>query len=103
MPMVVLVDGGTASAAEILAGALQDYGRATLVGEKTFGKGSVQDIHTFSDGSSIHITIAKWLTPEKRAIDGKGIEPDVRVQPEEGKDAPLEKAVEILRGKDNGR
>ncbi len=97
MPMVVLVDGGTASAAEILAGALQDYGRAILVGEKTFGKGSVQDIHTFSDGSSIHITIAKWLTPKKRAIDGKGIEPDVKVQPEEGKDAPLEKAVEILK------
>ncbi len=103
MPMIVLVDGGTASAAEILAGALQDYGRATLVGEKTFGKGSVQDIHTFPDGSSIHITIAKWLTPEKRAIDGKGIEPDVKVQPEEGKDAPLEKAVDILKGEDDGK
>ncbi len=103
MPMVVLVDSGTASAAEILAGALQDYGRAKLVGGKTFGKGSVQDIHAFDDGSSIHITIAKWLTPRKRAIDGRGIEPDLHVEPEAGEDAPLEKAVEMLKGEDGSK
>ncbi len=77
--MVVLTDGGTASASEIVAGALRDHGRAVLIGEKTYGKGSVQEVHEFPDGSSLHVTIARWLTPERHQIDGTGLEPDVQV------------------------
>ena len=95
-PVIVLVDANTASAAEILAGALQDRGRATLVGEKTYGKGSIQRIHRLSDGSAIHVTFAKWFTPNDRAIDGKGLEPDVLVESSPDYDSYLKKALELL-------
>ena len=74
--MVVLVNGGTASAAEIVAGALQDSHRARLVGTHTFGKGSVQSLVEFSDGSALKLTTAHYLTAGGRDIDGKGLEPD---------------------------
>ena len=99
--MVILVDGGTASASEIVAGALQDRERAVLVGEKTFGKGSVQSVYDLSDGSSVHITHAQWFTPERRAISGEGLMPDLQVSITEedrnqGRDPQMEAAIEHL-------
>ncbi len=101
-PMVLLVDGGSASASEIVAGALQDHARATLIGEKTYGKGSVQHVFDLRDGSSVHITAAKWLTPDRRQIDGQGLTPDLEVLITEedraqDRDAQLERAIEYLR------
>lgn len=79
LPMVVLIDGGTASAAEIVAGSLKDYNRATLVGETTFGKGSVQRIYEFADGSTMRVTVAEWFTPSRARIQDEGIRPDVEI------------------------
>jgi len=105
IPMVVLINGGSASASEIVAGALQDTGRATLVGEKSYGKGSVQNwIPLNNKEGAVRITIARWLTPNKRQINEKGLEPDVTVEFTEEDlkaldDVQLKKAVEILTGK----
>lgn len=103
-PLVVLVDGGSASAAEIVAGALQDQKRGTLVGERTFGKGSVQELEDLTNGGQLKITIAQWLTPNDRLINGTGIDPDVVVAKTEAddtanKDPQLARALEILKPK----
>jgi len=100
--LVVLVDGGTASASEIVAGALQDRGRAVLVGETTYGKGSVQQVFDLSDGSSVHITYADWLTPNRRQITGVGLTPDFEAGITEddranGRDPQLDRAIEWLK------
>ncbi len=98
--LVILVNGGSASAAEILAGALKDYDRAKLVGEKSFGKGTVQETQEFRDGSGLHITIAKWLLPSGKNIHEEGITPDVEVKSGDdlNVDVQLNKAIEVLLG-----
>src|SRR5215208_460827 len=98
IPLVVLIDGGTASAAEIVAGAIRDYERGTLVGESSFGKGLVQRVHDFEDGSSARVTFARWLTPNKNPIPDEGLAPDLNVKadPEAAGDGQLERAVEVV-------
>lgn len=101
LPIVVLVDEGSASASEIVAGALQDAGRAVLIGTTTFGKGSVQLPHTLSDGSLMRVTIAHWYTPADRSIHGNGLDPDIAVeitdeQIEADEDPQLDRAIELL-------
>lgn len=102
--MVILVDGGSASASEILAGALKENGIATLVGEKTYGKGSVQELIPITKDTSLKITIAKWLTPNRNSISEKGLTPDYTVAITRDdivkkKDPQLNKAIEILNKK----
>lgn len=89
--IVVLVDGGSASASEILAGALSEYNLATLVGEKTYGKGSVQEVVPFGDDSALKVTVAKWLTPKRHSISEQGLTPDVVVEMEVSEDPENEK------------
>jgi carboxyl-terminal processing protease len=103
-PIVVLVDGGTASASEITAGALRDQNRGVLIGEKTFGKGSVQRVHELSDGSSLHVTVARWLTPNGSQIDKVGLTPNVTVpltddDRQAGRDPQLDRATAWLLGR----
>lgn len=95
-PMAVLVNKGSASASEIVAGALKDHGVATLIGETTFGKGTVQEVNYFSDSSSLKITVAEWLTPDMNSIDKNGVSPNIEVEEVDGADKPLDKAVEII-------
>lgn len=96
VPLAVLINDGTASAAEIVAGALQDRGRAVLVGQRSFGKGTVQTILSLSDGSSVHITTAQWFTPDHHPIAAQGLTPDVPVEPAQGEDAALLAALDVL-------
>lgn len=104
-PIVVLANGNSASASEILIGALKDYDRITLVGTQTFGKGIVQQILPLGDGSGIKVTIAKYYSPKGRCIHGEGFEPDVEVELDvdkylnDGTDTQLEKAIEIMKEK----
>jgi carboxyl-terminal processing protease len=98
LPLVVLVDGGTASAAEIVAGALQDRGRAVLIGSRTFGKGSVQAPSQLSDGSALELTVGHYLTPSGRSLDGVGIVPDLEMPHATAANTVVERAVEVLSG-----
>ena len=100
LPLVVLVNAGSASASEIVAGAVQDNGRGILVGEPTFGKGSVQHVHTLSDGSELRVTIARWFTPNNRSISEEGIVPDLEIATPEDlggdEDEQLQRAIDYL-------
>ena len=101
-PLVVLADGNSASASEIYAGAIQDYGIGQIVGTQTYGKGVVQQIYDLKDGSCVKLTIAEYLTPKGRSIDGEGITPDVEVEYERDENRPdydnqMEKALELIK------
>jgi carboxyl-terminal processing protease len=102
IPLVILVGQGSASGAEVIAGALRDHQRAVLVGETTFGKGSVNHLRELSDGGAIYITIARWLTPNGEQIEGIGLAPDIQVTPTEEdietrRDVQLYRAIDQLR------
>ncbi len=105
LKMAILVNGGSASAAEIMAGALSEYGVGTLVGEKTFGKGSVQELIPISnDGAALKVTVARWLTPNGKSISEQGLMPSVLASSTDedikaGKDTQLQKAIEVLTNK----
>lgn len=112
VPVVVLVNRGSASASEIVAGAIQDHQRGVVVGERTFGKGSVQNVYPLSDGSSLRLTIARWLTPSKREINKVGLAPDIEQagperlldsEPNPERDAQLQRAIGVLRSQAEGR
>jgi carboxyl-terminal processing protease len=110
IPLVILINQNSASASEILAGAVKDHGTGTLVGERTFGKGLVQSIYRLSDGSAVKVTISRYYTPNGTAIDGIGVEPDFTAEIEEDKayqifsleaeeDEQLQRAIDIMRNK----
>lgn len=100
IPMVVLVNEGSASASEIVAGALQDTGRAIIIGAVTFGKGLVQQTHTLSDGSELRVTIASWYTPNNNSINGQGVVPDIEIPTPQDlgteADTQLQRAIEYI-------
>lgn len=104
IPVVVLINKGSASAAEIMAGAIKDHERGILIGENTFGKGSVQELSDFGDGSSLRVTVAHWFTPKGQSINERGVAPDKVVEFDEAKltvdeDPILKKALEYLNSK----
>lgn len=94
LPLVVLINRGSASAAEILAGAIQYYQRGKIIGEKSFGKGTVQEPEVLPGGAGLHITVSRWLLPGGESIDKKGVEPDIKVEEGEERDLILERAKE---------
>ena len=100
---MILINQGSASGSEILAGALRDDRGILMIGEKSFGKGSVQELENLRGGSSLKITVAKWLTPKGKLITDVGLEPDIKVEMtdkdyEEGRDPQLDKAIEVVKG-----
>ena len=95
VPMVVMINGGSASASEIVAGALNDRGRAKLIGEKSFGKGSVQTLFPLTDGSGVYVTIARYYTPSGKVIDHVGLSPDIEVKGEPDKDKSKDKQLQL--------
>jgi carboxyl-terminal processing protease len=102
LPLAVLVNRNSASASEVVAGALQDHGRGMLIGNETFGKGSINHFRQLSDGSAIYITIGRWYTPNGRQIEGNGLTPDIVVDRTdqdiaEGKDPQLDRAIEYIK------
>jgi carboxyl-terminal processing protease len=97
-PLVVLIDRGTASAAEIVAAALQDRNRAVIVGERTFGKAAVQDLTELSNGAALELTIGYYLTPNGKRLEGKGLDPDILVSPNESKSVAETRALQVLLG-----
>jgi len=100
-PLVVLINGGSASASEIVAGALQERKRAKLVGETSFGKGTIQEAEDLAEGAGLHITVARWLLPSGKSVDKEGVIPDLVVKMDENnetKDPQLEKAIALLTG-----
>ncbi|MEK7071039.1 MAG: S41 family peptidase, partial [Patescibacteria group bacterium] len=104
IPLVMLINKGSASASEILSGTLQQYKRAQVIGEKSFGKGSVQEALDLKDGAGLHVTVAKWILPNNVWINGTGITPDITVVNTvdkentltKEKDQQLEKAIQTL-------
>ena len=102
VPLVVLIGPGSASGAEVLAGALRDNNRATLIGETTFGKGDINQLFELSNGGAIYVTIAHWFTPSGEQVEGVGLSPDLEVTPsdddlDERRDVQLFAAIEFLR------
>lgn len=97
-PLAILVNEGTASGAELVAGALQDFDRGIVIGQRTYGKGTIQQIFPLSDGSSLHVTSAEWFTPDGRALSDTGLEPDIPMIPDAtGRDVELGEAVRQLQ------